>query len=116
MPRFVLLQHDHPFLHWDFMLERGAALRTWRLPQPPTAGVVLDATPLGEHRLAYLDYEGPLSGDRGTVSRWDHGTYDAVEDSGHHVVLRLCGHKVQGTATLTCLKDELWSFVLQANP
>ena len=28
MPRFVLLRHDHPELHWDLMFEAGAALWT----------------------------------------------------------------------------------------
>ena len=38
MPRFVILEHDHPRLHWDLMLQTGDALRTWRLASPPTRG------------------------------------------------------------------------------
>lgn len=29
-----------------------------------------------EHRRLYLDYEGPISGDRGSVRRVDAGTYE----------------------------------------
>src|SRR5580765_3650553 len=38
MPRYVILAHDHPFPHWDLMLERDASLRTWRLATLPKAG------------------------------------------------------------------------------
>jgi hypothetical protein len=113
MPRFVLLQHDHPFLHWDFMLEAGAVLRTWRLAAPPSADAVIEATPLGDHRSAYLDYEGPLSGNRGRVIRWDRGDYETVEDSGTHIVVRLRGQKVRGRATLTKITAQQWHFTLQ---
>ena len=73
MPLFVVLQHDYPTLHWDFMLEAGKSLRTWRLMSPPTQDSEVGAEPLANHRLRYLDYEGPVSGDRGHVARWDAG-------------------------------------------
>jgi hypothetical protein len=78
MPRYVILTHDHPFPHWDFMLEAEGVLRTWRLLAEPAARQSVPAERLADHRLAYLDYEGPVSGGRGSVARWDHGTYDTV--------------------------------------
>ena len=76
MPRFVILRHDHPRgVHFDFMLEAGGVLKTWALPEPPRPGVEMECEALGDHRLAYLDYEGPISGDRGSVVRWDRGEY-----------------------------------------
>jgi DNA-directed RNA polymerase subunit RPC12/RpoP len=75
MPRYVLLTHDHPFPHWDLLLEWGTACRTWRLLQAPVPGRVIAAEPLPDHRRHYLDYEGPVSGDRGTVARWDSGGF-----------------------------------------
>ena len=62
MPRFAVLEHDHPFLHWDFLLETGDALRTWRLHAPPDAEGTIAAEELPDHRLEYLDYEGRVSG------------------------------------------------------
>lgn len=64
MPRYVILEHDHPTLHWDLMLETGATLRTWRLSTLPASEHSVDATALPDHRSFYLDYEGPLSGNR----------------------------------------------------
>jgi DNA polymerase Ligase (LigD) len=100
MPRYVILQHDHPTLHWDFMLETGQALRTWRLASSPAAGQEISATSLGEHRLMYLDYEGPVSGNRGTVAQWDRGEFEALESDEPCIVVRLRGRRLHGTATL----------------
>lgn len=110
MPRFVILEHDHPSLHWDLMLESGAALRTWRLAAPPIpdAGPIV-AEALADHRLAYLDYEGPVRGDRGTVTRWDGGTYAA---SGE--LLDLAGARVRGRARLHRTDGTAWVFVWEA--
>src|SRR5262245_3351063 len=75
MPRYVVLEHDHPELHWDFMLEAGEVLRTWRLAAPPGAEGAIPATAVFDHRPFYLDYEGPVRGGRGFVRRWDAGTF-----------------------------------------
>jgi hypothetical protein len=100
MPRFVVLTHDHPVLHWDFMLEQPETLRTWRLMKPPGAGGPIDAESLADHRLAYLDYEGPVSGGRGEVRRWDRGEYEIVESTAERLVVRLIGERLHGVATL----------------
>ena len=39
--RFAILEHDYPVLHWDFMLEAGDVLRTWRLPAVPATGEMI---------------------------------------------------------------------------
>src|SRR5262245_61559573 len=95
MPRYVILEHDHPFLHWDLMLEEGETLATWRLSAlPGRERLVIPAERIGAHRLAYLDYEGPLSGNRGRVNRWDVGVY--VQEQESPTVYRLKGGRWQG--------------------
>ena len=44
MRRFVILEHDHPKLHLDLMLEAGDVLQTWRLAGAPSPGRSIDAT------------------------------------------------------------------------
>jgi hypothetical protein len=111
MPRFVILTHDHPSLHWDFMLEHGPVLRTWRLLQSPDMDGPIEAEPLPDHRLAYLDYEGPVSRGRGEVKRWDAGEYEEVESEEDRIVVRLAGKRVKPIATLQRLPESLnWSF------
>jgi hypothetical protein len=89
--RYVILHHTGiPQPHYDLMLETspGSPLATFRLPIWPLtkpAGV----TPLGDHRREYLEYEGPLSNDRGRVRRVAGGTYHGVirNDEQWEVVL-----------------------------
>ena len=97
MPRFVVLTHDHPHPHWDFMLEAGAALRTWRLEAEPLTSPGGPAVPLPDHRLAYLTYEGPVSGDRGTVAKWDTGEFEWLRDEPQVIEVRLAGARLRGT-------------------
>jgi hypothetical protein len=101
MPRYVILQHETAEeQHFDFMLEMGGALKTWSISRPPLKGVEMDAEPLPDHRLAYLDYEGPISGDRGSVTRWDRGTYEVEYQAESELRVQLKGEKLMGRATL----------------
>ncbi len=109
--RFVVLLHDHPVLHWDLMLDRGDALRTWRLEREPQADVEIAAVAIADHRRAYLDYEGPVSGGRGTVVRWDAGTFLEFEESPDRVAARFQGDRIRGTVWLTRMGEgEGWVF------
>ena len=111
MPRFVILEHDYPVLHWDLMLDAGAALHTWRLASVPRLGVAIEATALPDHRRMYLDYEGPVSGDRGKVRRFEEGTFDELDESAFDVrVLALAGQHVRGTVRLTRIVEDKWRF------
>lgn len=79
MPRFVVLIHDHPEMHWDFLLEQETDCLTWRLAQPPWPGVACPGEAIVNHRKHYLTWEGPVSGNRGTVTRFDAGEYQREE-------------------------------------
>jgi hypothetical protein len=112
VPRYVILEHDHPHLHWDLMLEAGDVLRTWRLAAPPRAGGTIAAEDIFNHRKAYLDYEGPVSGGRGRVVRWDAGMYALDEEAGGRLVLRLDGGRLRGTAVLARAEGGAWSLTV----
>jgi hypothetical protein len=111
MPRFVLLQHDHPRLHWDLMLEAGEVLRTWRLSAPPEPGQRIAAEATFDHRRMYLDYEGPVSGNRGTVTRWDSGEFAWVHEALESLVMELNGQRLRGPASLSRDPDGKWWFL-----
>lgn len=77
MPRYVVLAHHTTPFHYDLMLEHGDALATWSFDEPPgTDGQACRR--IQDHRKAYLDYEGEVSGGRGRVERWDGGTYEGT--------------------------------------
>src|SRR5262245_49844371 len=100
MPRFVVLIHDYPQPHWDFMLEKEARLRTWRLDRAPDGAGPIKAAPLADHRLEYLDYEGPVSGNRGSVRRFDRGEYTFIEEAGERLEVELKGKALHGKAVI----------------
>ncbi len=108
MPRFVILEHDHPILHWDLMLEAGEALQTWRFSAPPREGVAVGAERSFDHRLAYLEYEGPVSGGRGLVVRWDGGAFLWEEQTDGQVSVMLVGVRLHGRLRLQ-RTGECWS-------
>jgi hypothetical protein len=119
MPQFVLLEHDHPELHWDFMLESGDVLLTWRLDRIPAEADEIPATSLPDHRKAYLDYEGPVSGNRGSVVRIDRGDFELLESADGSLATRLMGMRLRGTARLQKITSDgspdesLWRMMWQ---
>lgn len=108
--RFVLLYHTWPQPHYDLMLEWQGVLKTWRLAELPYPGIRLTIEAIGDHRLAYLDYEGPVSGNRGKVRRIDSGTYNgdlSIRDRPVRIVIH--GQRMQGTWELSPLPESgLW--------
>lgn len=100
MPRFVILEHDHPHRHWDLMLEAGELLRSWRLESPPCSDKSVRAEAIGDHRRIYLDYEGPVSGGRGQVRRWDGGTFLWLQDELDRIEVRVDGKRCRGNVRM----------------
>lgn len=102
--RFVVLRHEvGDAVHWDLMLEHGERLATWRLSRPPSrrSAELIPAERIGEHRRAYLDYEGPVSGDRGVVIRHDAGTFSLEAESPDAWDLHFRGRELVGRYRLS---------------
>jgi len=115
--RFAILTHDHPFFHWDLLLEAGETAWTWRLserretrderrePAELSRAEHLPSGPLlieriADHRLLYLDYEGPVSGNRGHVARVDWGEYCISAECEAEFQVRLSGQQDSWTIML----------------
>jgi len=107
------------------MLEADGVLRTWALAKLPRDWAALAtgaiaasddnlvaAEALGDHRLAYLDYEGPLTGDRGTVRRLDCGDLNFVENAADVCIAELAGCMIRGTIELRRSNGN-WSLALR---
>ena len=110
--RFVILQHDHPFLHWDLLLEDDTSARCWRLLREPCAGEPIAAEALPPHRLLYLDYEGPVAEDRGTVRRVLCGSYTDLESVTDGIHVHFTHSAVLASGRLLILSDgrQFWTF------
>lgn len=86
---FVILDHQPPERgglsksrtgerHFDLMfeVEESDKLKTFALETLPlNEGEDVEATKLDDHRREYLNYEGPVSDNRGTVSRIAEGSW-----------------------------------------
>jgi hypothetical protein len=95
--RYVVLHHTGvPEEHFDLMFETapGSSLATWRSAVWPV--VTVTAERLADHRREFLEYEGPVSGDRGQVRRVAAGEFhvEATTDGQRQFVL-------DGTVRLT---------------
>ena len=105
MPDFVILHHQFPLgsdrqPHWDLMFQHGDVLLTWAVEQCPEPGLRTDAHALDDHRLEYLDYTGPVSGNRGEVSPWDRGSYQGSPSRTDSFSLHLHGDHLEGLIQL----------------
>ncbi|SIO01474.1 DNA polymerase Ligase (LigD) [Singulisphaera sp. GP187] len=101
MGRFVILEHHWNGVHWDLMLERDGVLRTWAVDEAIVPGRNLPARALADHRLHYLEYEGVISGGRGSVRRCASGSYQSTLWTPDRVQFRLDGDdQVEGEAVL----------------
>jgi len=90
--RYAVLRHEGvPDPHFDVLFERapGSPLVAFRSPAWPVPAGGVELTALPDHRGAYLDYEGPVSGGRGHVRRVAGGACAAqrVGDDGWEVEL-----------------------------
>ncbi len=104
--RFAILEHRWDGVHWDFLVEDGQSLRTWAIDRPIVGGIDLDARALPPHRRVYLEYEGEVSGGRGTVTRWDEGTCEVLEWTDDRVRLDVRGVQLVGLVEFRYSKDE----------
>lgn len=109
--QFVLLRHNTPVaVHWDLMLDTGPELATWQIHEDPLtwaerpAPWTTDATRIAGHRRAYLDYEGPVSRNRGSVIRVDRGTFITLSQDHHRWEIRFSGSMLRGRCCLA-LRD-----------
>jgi len=109
---FVILHHTgYGEAHYDLMVQNGDVLATWQAPVDPTSlavgqSVALEKLP--DHRLAYLTYEGPIRGGRGSVRRIEGGQADVIErtDSRWHV--RLAGEQGSVEMELKAAGEGQW--------
>jgi len=112
--RWALLRHDLPDGqgHWDWLIQRTPAhdspLLTFRLAHPfdPFGRTVFEALRIPDHRAMYLEYEGPLTENRGSVRRVAAGravieltpdrfriTFEARSGSAHFEAVRAKGDR-----------------------
>jgi bifunctional non-homologous end joining protein LigD len=112
-PSFVIQEHHARALHWDFRLERDGVLVSWALPK----GLPLDpkinhlAVHTEDHPLDYGTFAGEIPKGEyggGTVTIWDHGTYETEKWRPNEIMVVLHGKRAQGRYVLFPTGEKNW--------
>lgn len=99
------------------MLECADALATWQLPTwPPPSGSPLPAAALADHRKAYLNYQGEVSGGRGHVQIVDSGRYETLQQREGFWLVRLAGEGFTGLLRLERSAGTAWTLSVVEGP
>ena len=110
--RYVVLWHELPAgsllegqarqSHFDLMFQVDEFLLTWECASwPPVERGDHPVRSLAPHRLAYLDYEGPVSNNRGFVQRVDAGQHAIINRNADSLRTRVHGEQFVGLLELT---------------
>ena len=95
--------HDWLFVDPTTLDQPEAPLTTYRIAAPPDQWLELgrmELTPIPPHRRIYLTYEGPISGNRGSVKRIDEGTFVPVLWTPQKKVIDLKLRRFQGVVSI----------------
>jgi hypothetical protein len=113
MPQFVILRHTLPAgsprpSHFDLMLERDGQLLTGAIAELPYAGSQ-SAEELPPHRIDYLQYEGPVSNNRGDVQRVVFGSFDWQTHTADTIHVTLHSSQLSGELQLQREEGNRWN-------
>jgi hypothetical protein len=108
--RYVVLRHaDIAEPHFDLMFETlpGSMLATWRSDHWPIE-TPLAVTRLRDHRRLYLDYEGDLFANRGSVQRVAEGECEVEVGENSIWTIRILTGSPPATLVFKPLDDQRW--------
>ena len=94
------------------MLEAGDALATWRVADDPlgmSPGQRFEAAKIHDHRKAYLDYSGEISGGRGRVDMQDSGELSLASCDDDLWAVELGGTVLRGRFELRRVVGDNWT-------
>jgi bifunctional non-homologous end joining protein LigD len=99
--RFVVQEHHATRLHWDLRLEHDGVLASWAIPNgiPATPSDNRLAVHTEDHPLEYLDFHGEIPRGEygaGTMSIWDHGTFETHLWDDKKVEVTFHGERLSG--------------------
>ncbi len=122
--RTVVLCHTLPDASWhlDWMLERDTnddhRLVTFRLETRPDELTAHQTTAhrLPDHRARYLDYQGPLSDARGSLTRLARGDVLDLSISGSSLAATIRWSERVSLVHAECKEGDLWALRWEPTP
>ncbi|MDD5326538.1 MAG: DNA polymerase ligase N-terminal domain-containing protein [Phycisphaerae bacterium] len=107
--KFVIQEHSKGSeIHWDFMLESGDVLQTYRIDKAPQqiGDSPANAEKIFDHPLKFLSYEGPVNKGLGSVRIVESGSYEILHKDNSKIELDLNGKILKGKFALTHNEDD----------
>jgi bifunctional non-homologous end joining protein LigD len=114
--RYVIQKHHARRLHYDFRLELDGALKSWAVPNGPSAdpGVKRLAVHVEDHPLEYAKFEGEIPPGHygaGKVEIWDDGLWRPQGDARQgyrkgHLAFELEGKRLHGGWDLVRMRSK----------
>lgn len=125
--RFALLRHTVPEgfarpSHWDLLLEQDEACWTVTLDELPQGfddqsnRATVEALRLPDHRKKYLEYEGPVSSERGDVKRVAGGECEWLSATAERICVRLHFNSVGLQVDAERIEGDAWSVRITRQP
>ena len=111
LKRFVIQKHVRQTdVHWDFMIEQGQSLQTWRIDTAPDKIThnAVNAQKIADHPLRFLTYEGPVNERKAAVQIADSGTYRIIEKDKSNITLEMDGKILKGKFSLKHTNGNQW--------
>jgi len=112
-PRFVVQEHSARSLHWDLRLEHDGVLLSWAVPRgiPDHPDDNRLAVRTEDHPLEYLDFHGEIPEGEygaGTMTIYDHGTYEPEKLRDDEVIAVFHGERMNGRYALFRTRGKDW--------
>ena len=103
--RYVIHEHSATRLHWDLRLEHDGVLASWAVPKgiPEEPKENRLAVWTEDHPLEYVDFHGEIPKGEygaGTMTIWDHGTYDVLKWEPRKIEVALHGERLDARYAL----------------
>lgn len=110
-PVYVIQEHHASKLHWDLRFELDSVLKSWALPKEPPQkiGEKRLAILVDDHPLEYAMFEGRIPEGNygaGTVTTWDKGTFEVVENNDKKLVVNIHGSRLKGKYCLVHFESQ----------
>ena len=122
--RFVVQEHYARSHHFDFRLEKDGVFKSWAVPKglPEKPGVKRLAVQVEDHDLEFETFEGIIPEHEygaGSITVWDHGTYELEKWTANSIAFRLHGSRVFGRFSLVRFKESeplSWFLIKRREP
>jgi hypothetical protein len=101
--------------HYDLFLERDGTLKSWRLRDADFSEPA-PASEAPDHELKYLEYEGKLTGGKGSVAIVESGTWIEDSWSSRGIQVALAGKKFKRRIWLSpraMVKEAGWNWTVE---